>query len=115
MNGVNLFSIKVEKPAFSKASFQVEREKKCVKPTEKAKKLGKSLKCSTMITFPFGLHNLWHSFKNSIFSSCALISWTADKRKITSIDLSSRGMLFDVICWVLGYTTLTFRALIIAG
>ena len=56
INGVNLVSLKDLKPARSKAFLQTEREKKCVKPTEKARKFGKSLKCSTMMTVPVGLH-----------------------------------------------------------
>ena len=64
INGVNLVSWKEEKPASSKAFFQVEREKKWVKPTENATKFGKSRKCSTIITFAPGLHNRQHSFKN---------------------------------------------------
>ena len=86
MKGVNLVSSNDANPAFANAFCQVLFEKKCVKPTEKATKFGKSLKCSTIITIPFGLHNLWHSFKNCTFSSCDRISCTADNKKIMSAD-----------------------------
>ena len=56
IKGVNLVSWKKVKPAFSKAFFQTDLEKKWVNPTENATKFGKSLKCSTIITFPLGLH-----------------------------------------------------------
>jgi len=55
---VNLVSSNEMNPALSNDFFQTTFEKKCVKPIENAKKLGKSRKCSTIITFPFGLHIL---------------------------------------------------------
>ena len=57
IKGVNLVSWKEENLAPSKAFLQAWREKKCVKPTEKAKKFGKSRKCSTIITLPLGLQS----------------------------------------------------------
>lgn len=66
MNGVNLVSLIDENPASSNAFRQVSFEKKCVKPTEKAKKLGTSRRCSTIMTCPFVLHNLRHSFKKGL-------------------------------------------------
>jgi hypothetical protein len=49
-------------------------EKKCVKPTENARKFGKSRKCSTIITFRLPYITYCISLKNWIFSSCDLIS-----------------------------------------
>ena len=55
IKGVNFCSVNVVKPASLKAFLQVLFEKKCVNPTENAKKFGKSRKCSIIITLAFDL------------------------------------------------------------
>ena len=67
IKGVNFVSLNDVNPASSNAFFQVAFEKKCVKPIVNATKFGKSLKCSTIITLPFGLQTLRHSFKIELF------------------------------------------------
>jgi len=81
IKGVNFVSLNDVKPALSNAILQVALEKKWVKPIVNATKFGKSLKCSTIITLPFGLQTLRHSFKNRTFSSCLRISCIADIKK----------------------------------
>jgi hypothetical protein len=83
---VNFFSVMVLNPAAAKAFRQQRLEKKCVKPIVKAKKLGMSLKCSTIITFPVGVHTRLHSFKNKIFSLLLRISCAANIKKTISTD-----------------------------
>jgi hypothetical protein len=64
IKGVNFVSLKDVKPASLNALFHVAFEKKWVKPIVNATKFGKSLRCSTIITLPFSLQTLRHSFKN---------------------------------------------------
>src|SRR5688572_28553707 len=60
INGVHFFSSKEWNPAFSNASRQTARGKKCVKPAVNAIKLGRSRRCSTIITLPTGLQMRRH-------------------------------------------------------
>ena len=74
IKGVNLYSSMERNPAPLKAFSQVLLEKKWVKPMLKAKKLGKSRKCSIIINAPSVLHTLRHSVRNSTLSSLDRIS-----------------------------------------